>query len=203
MQLSGFEENNSVIFITTCFFLILKYGKIKIYRNLFNPGLVTVCPGRVSGLSCVWDKWALRASWHRPTAGQAFPGILVSQDRQLWTMAGASPHMDEGKGWDQVHQQAAEPQLSLQMETVLHTSTSAPTERTLLKAVPGSQDVGVVPIQILPSLPILSITSLGCPLFHLKEKVWFSVSRLLCEQSRGNCTLPGQQETQETAAQCL
>lgn len=46
-----FAENNSVIFITTCFFLILKYGKIKIYRNLFNPGLVTVCPGRVSGLS--------------------------------------------------------------------------------------------------------------------------------------------------------
>lgn len=27
LQLSGFEENNSVIFITTCFFLILKYGK--------------------------------------------------------------------------------------------------------------------------------------------------------------------------------
>lgn len=60
--LSGFEENNSVIFITTCFFLILKYGKIKIYRNLFNPGLVTIYPGRVSGLSCIWGKWALRAA---------------------------------------------------------------------------------------------------------------------------------------------
>lgn len=71
--------------------------------------------------------------------------------------------MVEGKGWDWLHQQAAEPQLSLQMETVLHTSASAPTERTLLKAVPGSQDVGVVPIQILPSFPVLSIASLGCP----------------------------------------
>lgn len=67
------------------------------------------------------------------------------------------PHMDDGKGWNWVCQQAAESQLSLQMETVLHASASTPTERTLLKAAPGSQDVGVVPIQILPSLPILSI----------------------------------------------
>lgn len=131
-------------------------------------------------------KWALRASWHRPTAGRAFPGILVSQVRQLWTMAGASPHMDEGKGWDWLHQQAAKPQLSLQMETV-------PTERTLLKAVPGSQDVGVVPIQILPSLPVLSpLPLLAAP-----------CSKATLRAEPRELHPPWAAETQETAAQCL
>lgn len=75
--LSGFEENNSVIFITTCFFLILKYGKIKIYRNLFNPGLVTIYPGRVSGLSCIWGKWALRAAESNHGRGPQLDGPFL------------------------------------------------------------------------------------------------------------------------------
>lgn len=73
-----------------------------------------------------------------------------------------------------------------------------PQREPFLKLPHGSQEVGVVPIHILSSLPMLSC--LGGPLFHLKEKIWFSVSRLLYEQSQGNCTLPRQQETQETAA---
>lgn len=119
---------------------------------------------------------------HRPT-------VLVSQDRQLWTIAGASPHMDDGKGWNRVRQQAAESQLSLQMETVLHASASTPTERTLLKAAPGSQDIGWYLYRFSLLFRYSPFASLGCPLFHLKEKVWFSVSRLLYEQSQGNCTL--------------
>lgn len=57
-------------------------------------------------------------------------------------------------------------------------------EKTLLKAAPGSQEVGVVPIQILSSLPVLSICLSWLPPVPFKKGLVFCFKATLRAELR-------------------